>query len=84
MPFGIRLYFVKWRGWLSAGLPPQKDDQVTSVAISPSVHVTSPTPWNAMPDGPWHTLVVVSTVPPIASPMPTATRCASDVVSLSP
>ena len=34
-----------------------------------------------MPEGPWHTLVVVSTQPPIQSPIDTATRWASEVVS---
>ena len=37
-----------------------------------------------MPEGPWQTLVVVSTQPPIQSPIDTATRWASEVVSLSP
>src|SRR5256885_12505955 len=42
-PLGIRLYLVKCRGWLSAGLPPQKIRKSARFLISPSVHVTSPT-----------------------------------------
>ena len=71
---GVRLYLVKWRGWLSAGLEPQKMIRSPRFLISPRVQVTSPTSWKAIPEGPWQTLVVVSTQPPIQSPMETATR----------
>jgi hypothetical protein len=37
-----------------------------------------------MPEGPWHTLVVVSMLPPIQSAMLTATRWASTGESLKP
>ena len=52
IPFGVTEYLVKWRGWDSAGLPPQKITMSARFLISPSVQVASPTTWNAMPEGP--------------------------------
>ena len=56
----------------------------STAEAAPRVAVLSPIPWNAMPDGPWQTEVVVSRLPPIMSAIETATRCASQVVSDSP
>ena len=67
----------------SAGLPPQNTIRSARFLISPRLQVFSPTPSKAMPDGPWHTEVVVLMLPP-TSEIATASRCASEVVSLSP
>ena len=51
---------------------------------SPSVHVTSPTSCNAKADAPCDTLFDGSTQAPTQSPIDTATRWASEVVSHRP
>src|SRR5262249_61278305 len=83
-PWDMAEHRLQWRGCDSAGLLPQKMTRSALFLTSPSEQVTSPTPWNAMPDGPWQTEVVVSTQPPTRSAIPTATRWASQVVSDRP
>ena len=51
-PAGSRLYRLRWRGWLSTGLQPQKMIKSPRFLTSPSVHVTSPTSCNARAAGP--------------------------------
>ena len=84
IPLGIRLYLVKCRGWLSAGFEPQKMIRSPRLATSPSVasHFADPLKRHAR-------RAVADAgrgvdVPLIQSAMLTATRWASQVVSLRP
>ena len=52
LPFWVSVYFVKCRGWHSAGFPPQYMMKSARFFTSPSVHVTLPPNWAAISVGP--------------------------------
>ena len=62
--FCMMVYFVKWRGWHSAGFPPQYTMKSALCFTSPNVQVTLPPNWAAISVGPCQSDVWLSSSPP--------------------